>query len=396
VKPLRVVMIGPFGLYPRMTMRVRALPLARHLVARGHIVTLLLPPWQHPEDAGRVWVDEGVRIENATLPRGIPGWFHARLTARLVRRTRALDPDVVHAFKPKAYAGLAHMALARRYPVVVDTDDWEGPGGWNDQGDYPGWMQRLFTRQERWGLTHASAVTVASRALETLAWSMGGPPQRVVYLPNGARPPQLTAPARSVSRPTMLLYTRFFEYDLDYLWRVVRAVRAALPEARLLVVGQGFHGEERRLMEKARQAGWRVMASAEDRAEPDLLYAGWGTEENLPWCFGAADVALYPFADTLLNRTKCPMKLMDLMASGIPVVADDVGQISEVVVPGQSGQLVSPGDAPAFARTVTSLLSEPDWLRQMGAAAREDVLDRFSWQRLARRAEEAYAYALDA
>ncbi len=134
---LRVVMIGPFGMRPRMTMRMRALPLATALAARGHQVTMLLPPWQNPEDAGRTWEEEGVHIENVALPRGVPGWFHWRLTAHLVRRARQLVPDVVHTFKPKAYAGLAHRALRRRYPVVVDTDDWEGPGGWNAVGDYP-------------------------------------------------------------------------------------------------------------------------------------------------------------------------------------------------------------------------------------------------------------------
>ena len=89
----RVVMIGPFGLRPRMTMRVRALPLAKALVRRGHAVTMLLPPWQNPEDSGRRWVDEGVAVENVTLPRGVPGWFHWQLRRRLVQRVPALSPD---------------------------------------------------------------------------------------------------------------------------------------------------------------------------------------------------------------------------------------------------------------------------------------------------------------
>ncbi len=110
----------------------------------------------------------GVRIENVAPPRGVPGWFQTRLTAHLAQRVRQLDPDVIHASKPKAYAGLVHLVLARRYPVVVDTDDWEGPGGWNALGEYSRAFQRFFAWQERWGLTHAGAVTVASRALQTL------------------------------------------------------------------------------------------------------------------------------------------------------------------------------------------------------------------------------------
>jgi glycosyltransferase involved in cell wall biosynthesis len=397
----RIVMIGPFGLRPRMTMRVRALPLAKALVSQGHTVTMLLPPWQNPEDAGRVWTEDDVRIENVDLPRGIPGWFHSRLTHRLVSRTVAIDPDIVHTFKPKAYAGLAHLALARRYPVVVDTDDWEGPGGWNAMGDYPPLLQRFFTWQERWGLRSASAVTAASRALQTLTWSLGGPPERVFYLPNGAGGPDFEIGSAPAGRPTVLLYTRFFEFDLDRLWRVIRMVRARRQDVRFLVVGKGFASEEDRLLALAGNAEWHVVqsempviASAADVPDADLTYIGWGTATNLAACFGSATLGIYPFDDTLLNRTKCPMKLMDMLAAGIPVVADAVGQISEAIVPGETGALVRSGDDQAFAAAVVALLADSKSLRAMGRAAQDDVTRRFSWDGLAAIATTAYRYAV--
>ncbi len=386
----RIVMVGPFGLRPRMTMRVRALPLARALVARGSEVTLLLPPWQNPEDAGRVWEDEGVRVENVVLPRGVPGWFHWRLTSHLVRRIKQIDPDVIHAFKPKAYAGLVHAALARRYPVVVDTDDWEGPGGWNALGNYPRWMRWFFARQERWGLTHAAAVTVASRALETLTWALGGPPERVFYLPNGATQPQEEGLPPVIDRPTLLLYTRFFEYDLGRLWRIVKGVRDRRPDVRLLVVGKGFASEEAQLLRLARDAGWRVVTSTTELPDADLVYVGWGTDDNLPLCFAATDLGIYPFDDNLLNRTKCPMKLMDQLAAGIPMVADAVGEIVEMVVEGRTGLLVRPGDEWGFTEAILALLADPERLQRMGEAARADVARRYAWDRLATKAEAAY------
>jgi glycosyltransferase involved in cell wall biosynthesis len=396
---MRIVMVGPFGMQPRMTMRVRALPLGKALVRRGHAVTLLLPPWQNPEDARRCWEEEGVRVENVALPSGVPGWFQARLTAHLVRRARQLEPDVVHTFKPKAYAGLAHLALARRYPVVVDTDDWEGPGGWNDRSDYPGWLRRFFAWQECWGLRHADAVTVASRALETLVWAMGGSPERVLYLPNGVESPPGVGPTRGDGPPTVLLYTRFFEFELERLWRILQRMHARRPEVRVLVVGKGFAGEETQVVQRARNAGWTVAenTSTETRADlplADLVYMGFGTPLNLPACFAAADVAIYPFDDTLLNRTKCPVKLLDLLAAGVPVVADAVGQIAEVVVDGVTGRLVRPGDDVALVGAVLDLLSNPVRLAEMRPAARADMVARYVWDLLAGAAEDAYLYAL--
>lgn len=394
---MNIVMLGPFGLRPRGTMSYRALPLAKALAARGHRVTLVLPPWQNPEDAGRCWDADGVRVENVTLPAGVPGWFHLRLTAALVQRTRALRPDVIHAFKPKAYAGLAHLALAhlalaRRLPVVVDTDDWEGPGGWNDLNPYPAPLKAFFAWQERWGLRHADAVTAASRALQTLAWATGGSPERVFYLPNGVTPVALP-PRPAGGRPTLLLYTRFFEFELARLWQIVVAVRERNPETRLLVAGQGFFGEEARLLSLAREAGWRV-AEAGDDPQADLVYVGPGSPEELAGYFAQADVALYPFADTLLNRTKCPVKLLDVLAAGLPVVGEAVGEIQESVRDGETGLLVPPGDEAAFVAAALALLADTPRRRALGQRAAADMRERRSWSALAQVAEAAYAHAL--
>ncbi len=385
---MRLVFVGPFGMRPRGTMAVRALPLAKALVRRGHRVTMLLPPWQNPEDAGRTWEEEGVRIENLKLPRGLPGYFHLRLTAALVHRTRALRPDVVHLFKPKAYAGLTHFALAHlpRPPrLVVDSDDWEGRGGWNALAPYPAPLRAFFAWQERWGMRHADALTVASRALQTLAWAQGVAPERLHYLPNGvAWSGPVVVPAAH-ARPTLLLYTRFFEFDLARLWRILAAVKAALPDLQLRLVGRGLFGEEARLREMARRAGWRIAPDG------DLVDLGWVEPARLPEAFAQADVALYPFDDTLVNRTKCPVKLLDLLAAGMPVVAEAVGEIREMIRTGESGLLVPPGDEAAFAEALLALLRDAPRRRALGRAAAEDVRRRFTWDRLAATAERAYA-----
>ncbi|MDX9955080.1 MAG: glycosyltransferase family 4 protein [Anaerolineae bacterium] len=391
---MKIVMIGPFGLRPRGTMSVRALPLARALAARGHTVTLLLPPWQNPEDAGRTWEEEGARIENLPLPAGVPGWFHLRLTQGLVSRTRALCPDVVHTFKPKAYAGLAHLALRQRFPVIVDTDDWEGPGGWNELAHYSPRLKRFFAWQERWGLRHATAVTVASRALETLVWAQGVDRKRVSYLPNGVAGRGFPAPAVPTARPALLLYTRFFEFKLQRLWEIVSRVREIRPDVRLLVVGKGFFNEEAELLHLARQAGWQVTEGEDAPPTADLNYAGWVEAERLPQVFAQAQVALYPFDDTLINRSKCPVKLLDLLAAGLPVVGEAVGQLQEYIVPSQTGLLVSPGDTEAFTQAILALLADTTTAQALGARAAAHVQAHFSWDVLATVAENAYQMAL--
>jgi glycosyltransferase involved in cell wall biosynthesis len=355
---------------------------------------MLLPPWQNPEDAGRVQQDSGVCVENMVLPQNIPGWFHARLTTHLVKRAKALNPDVLHFFKPKAYAGLAHIALRSHFPSVVDTDDWEGSGGWNALKPYPPPLKRFFGWQERWGLKSADAVTVASLALQTLAWTAGGNPERVFYLPNGVAPPtDIETKKKSTTRPIVLLYTRFFEYEMERLWRILTSVREQAPQTRILVVGKGFNGEETLLLSLARKVRWQAAESSHVSPEYDLIYAGFGTQQNLPYYFRLADLAIYPFDDTLVNRTKCPVKLLDLLAAGVPVVADAVGQITEIVQNGLSGILTPSGDEQAFAAAVVSLINEPLQRQKMSEWAAADMGKRYSWEKLAVTAEDAYDYA---
>ncbi len=382
---------------PKRTMAVRALPLAKALVLRGHEVQILLPPWDCPQDAGREYDEAGVHIHNMRLPPGLPLLGHALLTRQLLRPILAHQPDVVHCFKPKSYSGLTAWAVWRlkqlgllRSRLVVDADDWEGMGGWNDLEDYTWAQRRFFAWQEHWGLTHHDALTVASRALQTIAWSLGARPDTVHYLPNGAWPESQTVPAAEVASlreqhglgdaPVALLYTRFFEYDLQRAVAVMRGVLEQVPEAHWLIVGKGLFGEEERFLSLASDQG---MGS-------HVHYAGWVPPQQLPAYFALVQAAIYPFDDTLVNRCKCAVKLIDLLAAGVPVVADAVGQNSEYIQDGVSGLLVHPGDVQCFVEGAARLLRDAPFARQLACSARDRIRAGFTWPQLAAIAERAY------
>lgn len=393
---MKIVFIGPFAMQPKRTMAARALPLGRALVARGHEVTLLLPPWDHSQDSGAEWTDAGVMVRNIRLPPNWPLVSHAAIAARLVHAALDASPDVIHCFKPKAYAGLSALVIWQlkrlaglRARLVVDTDDWEGDGGWNEIGGYSRAQKRFFAWQEAWGLTHCDGLTVASRALQTIAWSRGVPPARVHYLPNGTPDAPAAAPAASPrlepgDGPVALLYTRFFEFGVERALDVMRGVLRSVPEARWLVVGKGLFGEEERLLEGAREAG----------IAKRLTYAGWVPESKVSTYLSMARVAIYPFDDTLVNRCKCAAKLIDLLAAGVPVVADAVGQNNEYIVPGITGILTAPGDTAAMVAATSELLRDAQRARAIGEAAQDFVRREFSWSRRAYELERFYAEGL--
>ncbi len=384
-------MIGPFGLHPKQTMRSRALPLAKELTRRGHQVCLFMPPWHTPAEADKTWQEDGVTLRYVPLGGGVPG-----ITWRLVREALAWQPDVVHGFKPKAYSGLALWWLwqfhRRRLRLVLDTDDWEGWGGWNEREPYTAVQKHFFAWQERWGLTHCHTLTVASRALQTIALSRGVPPERLVYVPNGPgisnrlsvigyRSTDYRLPITDY-RPTLLLYSRFFEFEVSRLAAVLQGVHTAVPHLRILLVGQSLFDADAAQFQQLLAVGGVLEA---------ITDAGWVEPDRLPEVLAQADVGIYLMDDTLLNRTKCPVKLGDMLAVGLPVVAEAVGQVGEYVVHGRTGLLRPSGDVAGLVTDLVHLLQNPAERQQLAANASAHIQTHFSWEKLAITLESAYS-----
>jgi len=374
-------MVGPFGFHPNKTMRSRALGLARPLSAQGHDVKIFMPPWHTPDKADKSWQEDGVDLRYVPLNGGTPG-----ITRQLVHEILAWQPDVVHCFKPKAYSGLVAWWLwqfhRKELRLILDTDDWEGWGGWNDLAPYSPIQKRFFAWQEQWGMSHCHALTVASKALQTLAWGEGVAPDKVFYVPNGAgfsvNSDQLTV---NSERPTILLYSRLFEFDVGRLVKVLRGVKTAVPELKILSVGTGLYADyAENLRAQWDEAG--LLDCVDD--------VGWVKESELSALLTQADVGLYFMDDTLLNRTKCPVKLADMVMLGIPVVGEAVGQVPEYVINGQTGLLRVSEDVDGLIEDVVCLLKDSEKRDYFGENAKQHYANKFSWSYQAKTLTQVY------
>lgn len=378
---MNVVLVAPFGLAPKGTVSRRMLPLARAL-PRDRItgITIVIPSWDDPPDAGRTWTDQGVEIVSVPLRGGVPG-----VLAALLRTTAAQRPDLVHCFKPKGYPGLVLWLLhhARQAGLwsgrlLVDADDWET--GWNDRLAYAAPLPTLFAWQENWCLRHADGVTVASRWLQRLAAGLRGSGRDVRRVPNGVdsgRPAALAGPP-GPRPPTVLLYTRFVEVTPQRVLRTWRLVRQYVTDAQLIVAGDSLPpGQAAQLAVLAgRTAGMRCL--------------GWVPAPALPGVLAAADVAWVPSAATLVARARCPVKLVELMSAGLPVVADALGEVPTYVRHDIEGVLVTGGNDAASAQALASLLSDRRRATAYGQAAAARVRTEFAWDHLARRVAAFY------
>jgi len=85
-----------------------------------------------------------------------------------------------------------------------------------------------------------------------------------------------------------------------------------------------------------------------------------------------------------------PNSVLEAMASGLPVIATDVGGTSEAIIDGKTGLLIPPKDAKAIAEKITYLIEHPDVARRIGCNAKAYVKRRFSIESMVRKTEELF------
>ena len=157
------------------------------------------------------------------------------------------------------------------------------------------------------------------------------------------------------------------------------SVRGQLPASRLVLIGAEHetHRDYSALL--------RARTLALGLQDAVIIH---GESANLHELLPGIDVV------ALASRNEgTPTVLMEAMACGVPVVATDVGGVSEVVVDGVTGSLVPPSDQGALASALVSLLSDPKLVSRMGAAGRAHAIANFSVERSLDAHLRAYALA---
>jgi glycosyltransferase involved in cell wall biosynthesis len=112
-----------------------------------------------------------------------------------------------------------------------------------------------------------------------------------------------------------------------------------------------------------------------------------GDRTDIPALLASMDVFLLPSLGEGISNT-----ILEAMASGLPVIASDVGGNPELVTEGETGMLVPAGDVPALAEAMLRLCDELALRRRMGVAAQLEAQRRFAWDR----AVEQYLGVYDA
>ena len=204
------------------------------------------------------------------------------------------------------------------------------------------------------------------------AWQPNAP---VFVIPHGDESALRGAgpvPPVADTAPVALFFGLWTTYKgIDVLLEAWPRVRAAVPDATLVLAGAPGEMDPEDVLGPARAAGGVD-------ARP-----GYVAREDIPRLFGAARVVVTPYVRASQSGVAHLAYTFDR-----PVVATTVGDIPTVVDDGVTGLLVPPRDAPALADAVIALLADPKRAAVLGAAGGEWLRRESSWETVARRFSE--------
>jgi glycosyltransferase involved in cell wall biosynthesis len=272
--------------------------------------------------------------------------------------------DVVHAHHFRSLPSRMAAATARLTGAATAVTDHGLLGR-----TWGGLVHRLFDRY----------LTVSAFSARLL----GAPPERTEVIYGGADPRRF-APGPAADRDGVLFVGRLTPHKgVDRLLR-------ALPAGVGLRVA-GSTGHDPRPPERDYPELLRRLAAGRD-----VRFLGPVPEAALPELYRRAAVLALPSVDRTCYGRHVPVSellglvALEAMASGTPVVASRIGGLAEVVVDGETGFLVPPGDTDALGDRLALLVGDRRLAARLGAAARDLVTERFTWAACAERCLAAY------
>ncbi len=251
----------------------------------------------------------------------------------------------------------------------------------------------------------ADAIICPSNVTAAYITSLGVSPHKITTIPNGIDPqcfrPDLPQPQNDQSQteakqtsqsPTASLPTILYIGTLAD-WQGLETLITAMPlilvrrPAQLRLVGRGRKRQRKLLQKRLRKLGLDGYVSLEPAVSHD----------QIPAIIAQADVGVAPLSYNDRNVTQgcCPLKILEYMACGRPVVASNLPVVRELVCPGTEALLFDPDDPADLAQNILAILDDPTLAARLGANAAARAHRQFTWQQAQARLLEVYQSLLN-
>jgi len=283
--------------------------------------------------------------------------WDTQVFGQLKRVVAEISPDILETRNVKSHFLVRLLGLYRKYPWIA----------WNHGYTSISQLDRMYARLDRWSLPKAyRVVTVCQPFAEQLA-KAGVRKNRITILHNAAQP--------------------FVAPPLEEVERTWRKLGIADDEAVILAVGR--LSEEKGHADLVRAAAilsgspgvprFRVVILGDGPEREPLLQLATklGVAQRIKLAGFQRDTALYYAMATLVavpsHSEGSPNVVLEAMAAGLPIVANQVGGVPEILDEGATGLMVMPRSPNAMANAIQKILSDEELRGRLGASARARV-----------------------
>ncbi len=274
---------------------------------------------------------------------------------RQLRQTiAAINPDILETRNVKSHFLVRLLGLQRKYPWVA----------WNHGYTETSLLDKTYTQLDHWSLRGAYRVVTVCRPFADKIASLGVPRDRIRILHNSVKP-FISPPADEVQRvrgglgirddEAVILSVGRLSYEKGHA-DLIRAAASlvAMPGTaafRVVIVGDG--PEREALTKLAAQLG----------LQEQVILAGFQRDTG-PY-YAMATVVAVPS-----HSEGSPNVVLEAMAAGLPMAANRVGGVPEILEEGVTGMMTEPRDPGEMARMLFRLLSDRELRSRLGAAAK--------------------------
>jgi len=317
--------------------------------------------------------------------------------ARVKRIPQDLSQNFLERASHFGRAVQSHLALHHEYDIVHYRNVWDGLAiaqnkkrfGYKTLFEvnglpsielkyhYPGIDLDLLSKikeQEVATLHLSDAIICPSNVTREYIASLGLNRKLVTVIPNGVSPSDFSPsplPGRE-GRVPVLLYIGTLA-DWQGLEVIIRALPKILEKqnVRLQLVGRGRSRQRKLLSKQIRKLG----------IEEHVIIQPAVPHHEIPALIAEADICVAPLGlnDRNVTQGACPIKLLEYMAAGRPLIASNMPIVRELIREDVDALLFSPNDSDDLARQILALLNDFGLSKRLADSASERVLTKFTW-----------------
>jgi len=348
-----------------------ATEIANNFAKLGHEVTVLTPDLKQSEQKYEPDLHENVRVILVNTPSRDNPKVAARLCkSNLEKMGKKLGKNkkfdfVLTIFHPFHLVPNAAISCAKHLgiPSIVKVDDaiYEKSSG----------IKLLQRKIEKIistkALKYASNILVANVNTKNIMNSYYKVPQeKISIVPNGV---DLSFFKSSEKKLKKIVFSgvMYHHRGLDILLAATPKIIKKIPDVKFVLLGDG--PEMRNLQEIVKK----------QNLESNVIFKGWIDRTKIPDEISNASIAMGPLKRTSVTENALPIKVLEYMASSLPIIAMKNTLPIDVLQDGENGYFIK--DSNDLADRITELLESSQLVKKMGEKSLE-MVQKFSWKKI--------------